>query len=252
MKKQIFTVFCLLITTVAVSQKPGMVLQPASPESAGVSSERLKRIDNNITEWMSDGRLNGTVALIARNGKIVYHKAFGYDDLEKTKPMKTDMIFRIASQTKAITSVAVMILYEEGKFLLDDPISKFIPEFEKPQVLNTFNEKDSSYTTTPAKREITIRDLLTHTSGIGYAQIGTKEFNAIYAKNNITAGIGVDKNQSLPVAIKKLGSLPLAHQPGEKFTYGLNTDVLGYFVEIVSGKSLAEFFPGSAFSNHWA
>jgi CubicO group peptidase (beta-lactamase class C family) len=232
----------LLTAAISAAQKPSPGLQTATPESAGVSPERLKRIDNNIGEWVSDERLNGVVALIVRNGKIVYHKAFGYDDLEKTRPMKTDMIFRIASQTKAITSVAVMMLYEEGKFLLDDPISKFIPEFEKPQVLNVFNEKDSSYTTTPAKREITIRDLLTHTSGIGYAQIGSKEANAIYAKNNITAGIGVDKDQSLATAMKKLGSLPLMHQPGEKFTYGLNTDVLGYFVEVVSGKTLAEFF----------
>jgi CubicO group peptidase (beta-lactamase class C family) len=241
MSKKIVTLYFLLIGFFAISQKP-TVLQPAAPESEGVSSERLKRIDNNLAEWMSDGRLNGAVALIVRNGKIVYHKAFGYDDLQKTKPIKTDMIFRIASQTKAITSVAVMILYEEGKFLLDDAVSKYIPEFAKPQVLNVFNEKDSSYTTTPAKREITIRDLLTHTSGIGYAQIGSKEANAIYAKNNIVAGLGVEKGETLAPAIKKLGGLPLMHQPGEKFTYGLNTDVLGYLVEVLSGKTLAAFF----------
>jgi CubicO group peptidase (beta-lactamase class C family) len=241
MSKKIVTLYFLLIGFFAISQKP-TVLQPAAPESEGVSSERLKRIDNNLAEWMSDGRLNGAVALIVRNGKIVYHKAFGYDDLQKTKPIKTDMIFRIASQTKAITSAAVMILYEEGKFLLDDAVSKYIPEFAKPQVLNVFNEKDSSYTTTPAKREITIRDLLTHTSGIGYAQIGSKEANAIYAKNNIVAGLGVEKGETLAPAIKKLGGLPLMHQPGEKFTYGLNTDVLGYLVEVLSGKTLAAFF----------
>jgi CubicO group peptidase (beta-lactamase class C family) len=150
MGKYMLAFYCLFISVLAISQKTGVILQPAPPESAGVSSERLKRIDDNVNEWLKDGRLNGAVALITRNGKIVYHKAFGYDDLQKSKPMKPDMIFRIASQTKAITSVAVMILYEEGKFLLDDPISKFIPEFEKPKVLNTFNEKDSSYTTTPA------------------------------------------------------------------------------------------------------
>jgi CubicO group peptidase (beta-lactamase class C family) len=242
MRRTILTLYLLVFTFFGISQKSSTVLQVASPESAGVSSERLKRIDNNINEWMNDGRLNGTVALIVRNGKIVYHKAFGYDDLEKTKPMKPDMIFRIASQTKAITSVAVMMLYEEGKFLLDDAVSKYLPEYSKPEVLNIFNEKDSTYTTTPAKREITIRELLTHTSGIGYAQIGSKEANAIYAKNNITAGIGVDKDQSLATAMKKLGTLPLMHQPGEKFTYGLNTDVLGYLVEVISGRSLAEFF----------
>ena len=234
--------FLLLISIVSFAQKPGSALQVAAPEAAGFSSERLKRIDNNFSEWMSDGRLNGGVALIARNGKIVYHKAFGYDDVQKTKPMKTDMIFRIASQTKAITSVAVMILYEEGKFLLDDAVSKYIPEFAKPKVLDAFNKKDSSYTTTPAKREITIRDLLTHTSGIGYAQIGSKEANAIYAKNDIPAGLGVEEGRTLAPVIKKLASLPLMHQPGEKWTYGLNTDVLGYLVEVVSHKSLANFF----------
>ena len=242
MKKQILTAYFLLITILAISQKPTGVLQTSAPETAGVSGERLKRIDNNFKDWLSDGRLNGAEALIVRNGRIVYHKAFGYDDLEKKRPMKTDMIYRIASQTKAVTSVAIMILYEEGKFLLDDAVSKYIPEFEKQQVLNVFNETDSSYTTTPAKREVTIRELLTHTSGIGYAQIGSKEANAIYAKSNIPVGLGVEEGRTIGPEVKKLAKLPLMHQPGEKFTYGLNTDVLGYLVEVLSGKSLAAFF----------
>jgi CubicO group peptidase (beta-lactamase class C family) len=225
-----------------VQVQTAATLKSAQPESVGMSSERLKRIDANFNEWLATGKLNGAVALIIRNGKIVYNKAFGYDDLQKTRPMKTDMIFRIASQTKAITSTAVMILYEEGKFLLDDPISKYIPEFSKPLVLDKFNEADSSYTTVPAKREITIRDLLTHTSGIGYAQIGSKESNAIYSRAGITAGIGVPNGLLLATDMKKLGKLPLMHQPGEKWTYGLNTDVLGYLVEVVSGQSLDEFF----------
>jgi CubicO group peptidase (beta-lactamase class C family) len=216
-------------------------LQPANPESVGFSSERLKRIDDNINEWLKDGRLNGCGALIIRNGKIIYNKAFGYDDLEKTKPIRTDNIFRIASQTKAITSTAIMMLYEEGKFLLDDPISRYIPEFTKPQVLDKFNAADTTYTTVPAKSEITIRQLLTHTSGISYAQIGTKEANAIYSKANITAGLGVEKGRMLATDMKKLGKMPLIHQPGEKFTYGLNTDLLGYLVEVISGIQLDEF-----------
>ena len=218
------------------------VLQPAKPESAGFSSERLKRIDANINDWINKGRLNGCVALIIRNGKIVYHKGFGYDDAEKTKPIRTDNIYRIASQTKAITSTAIMMLYEEGKFLLDDPISKYIPEFAKQQVLDKFNPADSSYTTVPAKTEVTIRQLLTHTSGIAYAQIGSKEANAIFAKTTITAGIGVPVGKILADDMKKLGKMPLMHQPGEKFTYGLNTDVLGYLVEIISGMPLDKFF----------
>lgn len=219
-----------------------VVLQPAKPEQQGFSSERLKKIDANINEWINDGRLNGAVALIIRNGKIVYHKAFGHDDLEKTKPIRTDNIFRIASQTKAITSVAVMMLFEEGKFLLDDPLSRYIPEFAKQQVLDKFNAADSSYTTVPAKSEVTIRQLLTHTSGIGYAQIGTKEANAIFTKANLHSGLGIENGRILGTDMKKLGNLPLMHQPGEKFTYGLNTDVLGYLVEVVSGMSLDQFF----------
>lgn len=218
------------------------ILQPAKSEQQGFSPERLKRIDNNINDWINDGRLNGAVALIIRNGKIVYHKAFGYDDLEKTNPIRTDNIFRIASQTKAITSVAVMMLFEEGKFLLDDPISRYIPEFAKQQVLDKFNEADSSYTTVPAKSEVTIRQLLTHTSGISYAQIGTKEANAIFAKANLHSGLGAKNGRVLGPDMKKLGKLPLLHQPGEKFTYGLNTDVLGYLVEVVSGMNLDQFF----------
>ncbi len=213
----------------------------ASPESQGFSTPKLGRIDNMIKEYIDQERMIGGTVLIARNGKIVYHRAVGYDDREAKSALKRDAIYRIASQTKAITSVATMILYEEGKFLLDDPVSKFIHSFKNPQVLDKFNEADTTYTTIPAKREITIRDLLTHTSGIGYAQIGSKEANAIYAKNNITSGIGCDKT-SLAEDIQKLGSLPLLHHPGEQFTYGLNTDVLGYLVEVVSGTTLEEFF----------
>jgi CubicO group peptidase (beta-lactamase class C family) len=125
-------------------------------------------------------------------------------------------------------------------YLLNDPISKYIPEFKNPKVLDKFNEADTTYTTVPAKREITIRDLLTHTSGIAYAQIGTKESNAIYYKAGVVGGIGVDKIV-LADKMKILAKLPLMHQPGEKWTYGLNTDVLGYLVEVISGMSLDEF-----------
>lgn len=224
------------------SKQKNPVLQIAKPESAGFSAERLSRVDENINGWLKDGRLNGCVALIVRNGKIIYHKAFGYDDLEKTKPIRKDDIFRIASQTKAITSVAAMILYEEGKFLLDDRVSKYIPEFAKQQVLDKFNETDTTYTTVPAKSEITIRQLLTHTSGVSYPQIGTKEANAIYAKAGLVAGLGVEVGRLLADDIKTIAKLPLIHQPGEKFSYGFNSDILGRLVEIFSGMSLDQFF----------
>ncbi len=232
--------FSILAQTSSTSYNKKLVT--STPESVGMSADRLKRLDNNIQEWIDKGWTNGGVALIIRDGKIVYNKAFGYDDLAKKVPLKTDMIFRIASQTKAITSVAVMILYEEGKFLLDEPVSKYLPEFEKPQILDKFNESDSSFTTIPSKSEITIRQLLNHTSGIGYAQIGTKEMNAIYSKAAVTAGIGIEKGRMLANDMKKLAKLPLMHNPGEKWSYGLNTDVLGYLVEVVSGMNLDQFF----------
>ena len=234
------TVFYLLLTTFVQAQTKTLTV--AAPETAGLSAERLQRIDTMLSGWVQRGRTNGAVALIARNGKIVFHKAYGFNDEEKKDPIEKDDIYRIASQTKAITSVAAMMLYEEGKFLLDDPVSRYIPEFAHPQVLDKFNPADSSYTTTPAKSEITIRQLLTHTSGIGYAQIGSKEANAIYAKAGVTAGLGVGKEHQLATDMKKLAKLPLLFQPGERWNYGLNTDVLGYLVEVLSGKTLDEFF----------
>jgi CubicO group peptidase (beta-lactamase class C family) len=194
-----------------------------------------------MNEWVQKEWTNGAVALIIHDGKIAYYKAAGYQDMEAKTPLQKDAVHRIASQTKAITSVAIMILFEEGKLLLDDAVSKYIPSFKGQTVLDKYTAADTSYTTVPAKREVTIRDLLTHTSGIGYAQIGTNEAKAIYAKNNITAGIGMG-NQSLLAAMTKLGTLPLFHQPGERFTYGLNTDLLGCLVEVISGISLSDFF----------
>ncbi len=224
----------------ACAQQP-VILKPATPASAGFSPKRLTRIDNTLQSWITDKKMNGIAAFIAKDGKIVYQKAFGFNDVEKKSPYRTDAIFRIASQTKAITSVAIMMLVEEGKVLLNDPVSKFIPEFKNPKVIDQFNEKDTSWTTVVAKREITIKDLLTHTSGIGYAQIGSKQANAMYSKYGITCGIGLKSGFVLADVIKKLGRLPLFHQPGEKYTYGLNTDVLGYVVEVASGKTFEAF-----------
>ncbi len=193
-----------------------------------------------IQQAVDSGWIAGATAFIARDGKIVYDKAFGVSDLEAGTPMQTDNIFRIASQTKAIVSIAAMTLFEEGKFLLDDPVSKYIPEFANQQVIATFNEKDTTYTTIPAKREVTIRHLLTHTSGIDYAGIGSPVMRAIYAKAGISPGFGSNKDV-IGEEMKDLGKLPLAHQPGERFTYGLNVDVLGYLIEIWSGKSLDQY-----------
>ena len=228
-------------STTGAEKNTVRVLSEASPESVGMSAERLGRIDNLVKEYIDKKWIAGATVLVARDGKIVYYKGLGYDDIDKKTSMNKDAICRIASQTKAITSVAVMMLYEEGKILLYDPVSKYIPEFKDQKVLDKFNPADTTYTTVPAKREITIRDLLTHTSGIGYAQIGSKESNAIYYKAGVVGGIGVDKIV-LGDKMKILGGLPLMHQPGEKWTYGLNSDLLGYLIEVVSGMSLDEFF----------
>ena len=225
----------------AISQTVGQTITNTGPEAAGFSAEHLKRLDIAMNDWVEKGYMNGATALIIRDGKVAYHKAIGFNDLDTKAPLQKEGIFRIASQTKAITSVAIMMLFDEGKLLLTDPVSLYIPSFKKQSVMLNFNSADTSYTTVPAKREVTIKDLLTHTSGLGYAQIGSQEANAIYAKNNITAGLGV-KDRTLLSAMTKLGELPLMHQPGEKFTYGLNTDVLGCLVEIISGVSLDEFF----------
>ncbi len=241
MQKMKYLPVAVLILVITASCSRTTELKEASPRSVKVSEERLIRIDKMLQESIDSGWITGAVGFIARDGKIVYNKAFGVDDIDTKSPMRTDDIFRIASQTKAITSVAVMMLFEEGKFLLDDPVSKYIPEFADPRVLDQFNEKDTTYTSIPANREITIRDLLTHTSGIDYAGIGSENMRAIYAKSGIPAVFGSDK-VILGDKIKVLGKLPLAHQPGEKFTYGLNVDVLGYLVEKISGESLDHYF----------
>lgn len=237
MKKNII----LLLIFVASLQSFAQTIINGTPESAGFSSERLKKIDHSMNEWVAKGYMNGGAALIIRNGKIAYHKAFGFNDLDTKEPLQKDGIFRIASQTKAITSVAIMILFDEGKLLLTDPVSLYIPSYKNQTVMTGFNPADSSYTTIPAKRDITIKDLLTHTSGLGYAQIGSKEASAIYAKHNITVGLGV-RDRTLLSAMTEMGKLPLMHQPGEKFTYGMNTDLLGCLVEVISGMSLDQFF----------
>ena len=249
MYKPVLSLFLSFVFWPALAQKPAITvpkttrsrLEAAPPESVGMSSDRLQRIDRVVQDYLNAGKQTGVGVLIARRGKIVYHKAFGLSDLTTKAPLKNDGIYRIASQTKAITSIGVMLLFEEGRFLLDDPLSKYLPAFKKMTVLDKFNEKDSTYTTVPAKREITIRQLLTHTSGISYPTIGTREATAIYAKNKIPSGIGTPEFV-LADAMNKLATLPLISQPGEKWNYSISTDLLGYLIEVVSGQSLDEFF----------
>ena len=212
---------------------------PSRDPSAAFDPSRLARIDSWINKLIADQRIPGAVVLLVRDGQVEYHKAFGVRDLATHAPLRTDDIFRIASQTKAITSLAAMILWEEGKFALDDPVSKYLPEFDKQTVMLKFNPADSTYTTAPAKRRSTIRQLFTHTSGIDYADIGSDEFKAIYSKAGLTA-LGRE-GDLLADKIRILGRLPLAFEPGERFNYGLSIDVLGRLVEVWSGMPLDRF-----------
>jgi CubicO group peptidase (beta-lactamase class C family) len=241
--KQYLLLFSLIFSLVGsfaqTSNKSGLTVKPSA--TSNFSAERLLRVDALLQQYVDKGWIAGATALIAKDGRIIYHKAIGHDDISTKKPLAKEAIFRIASQTKAITSVGIMMLWEEGRLMLDEPVSKYIPEFRNPKVLANFNADDTTFTTVPARSEITIRQLLNHTSGIGYAQIGSKQMNAIYYKAGVVGGIGVD-NLTLGDKMKVLGGLPLFHQPGEKFTYGLNTDVLGYVIEVVSGMSLDRFF----------
>lgn len=231
----------LISCTQPVSVKKTLPLSEDSPESAGMSAERLARIDSMLAQAVTANKIPGAVALVARNGKIVFYKAFGKADNQSGRDMKRDDIFRIASQSKAVTATAVMMLWEEGKFRLDDPISMYIPEFKNPQVLKDFNPKDSSYTTVPAASEITIRQLLNHTSGIGYGVIdGDDRFRMIYRKAGINDAFTAE-NIILSENIKKLAKQPLHHNPGEKFTYSEGLDVLGYLIEIASGMPFDRF-----------
>lgn len=246
MKNTLSFIFLMLFISGGIfaqtkSIKKSPVLTEATPESVGISAERLARIDQMCTQAVQKGDLPGIVSLVARNGKIVHWKAYGMADAQAGRAMKRDDIFRIASQTKAITSTAVMMLWEEGKFRLDDPISKFIPEFKNPRVLKSFKYADTTWTDEPAKSEITIRQLLTHTSGIGYGLIDSDErMKMIYQKANVTE-LFTTKEIYIGDVVKRLAKLPLHHQPGEKFTYSMSIDVLGYLIEIVSGMSFDQF-----------
>lgn len=212
-----------------------------SPNASGNLQARITLLDAMLEEAVQNEQVPGLVALVMKDGKIVYHSAKGFADVQSGKKMERNSIFRIASQTKAITSTAVMMLWEEGKFRLDDPISKFIPEFKNPQVLNTFRYGDTTFTTKPSTKEITIRHLLTHTSGLGYGVIdGDERMKMIYHKAGVM-DLFTTEDITIGESVKRLAKLPLHHEPGVKFTYSEGLDVLGYLIEIVSGMPFDEF-----------
>jgi CubicO group peptidase (beta-lactamase class C family) len=212
-------------------------LPAAKPEAVGLSSDRLERIATAVQHDIDDKRIAGAVTLVVRHGKVAWFKAQGMSDREAAKAMPADAMFRVCSMTKPITSVAVMMLYEEGKFLLDDPVSKYLPEFKNPKVL--VKPASGATYTIPATKEITIRDLLRHTSGITYQW--NDDLGPTYEKADVASGL-LQFDGTIADNVRHLAALPLLFNPGDRFEYSLGVDVLGRLVEVVSGKPLDEFF----------
>lgn len=243
MKRALALLVLVLAATAAVGS------QSADGRRATLAPDRLARVDQALQQYVDENRVAGVVALVFRDGKPVYERAFGWRDRDAGRRMTPDTIFRIASQTKAITSTAILMLVEEGKIGLNDPVSRFIPTFAKTTVA-VRNEPGSGpligsgVSLVPAVRPITIRDLLTHTAGISY---GTQSHvAALYEAKGLgpAAGLGwytADKNEAICDTMERLGTLPFVAQPGEAFVYGYNTDILGCVVERVSGAALDEF-----------
>jgi len=205
-----------------------------APESVGVSSDRLQRITAAMERAVDEGEIAGAVTLVARDGQIIHLAAFGHLDREEDVAMPTDALFRIASMTKPITSVAAMILIEEGRLLLSDPVSKFIPSFATTRFIGETADDRSA-----AAEPVTVRHLLTHTAGLSY---GTGALERIYQASDLHMWYFADKDEEIAASIERLGTLPFAAKPGERWVYGFATDVLGAVIEKASGMPLDEFF----------
>jgi len=242
-----WALFLLVVLSVpsALSQKTGKSRPPASglamarPDEVGMSAERLARIRIAMQRYVDRGEVPGVVTLVARRGRVVHFDAVGYRDAQSKAPMTTDDIFRIASMTKPITSLALMMLYEQGYFLLGDPVSKFLPEFSDMKVAVPAPPGEavaSPYKLVPAARPITIRHLLTHTAGLPNSYRGMTQQQ--YAKTIERQ----DPNETMADVVKRIARLPLNFHPGDAWEYGPGTDVVGRLVEVMSGKSLDEFF----------
>ena len=218
-------------------------LPSVKPESVGLSSERLERISKAVQKDIDDKRIAGAVTLVMRRGQVAWFKAQGMQDREAGKPMRPDTIFRICSMSKPITTAAVMILYEEGRFLLEDPVSQYLPEFKNPKVFVKPTGGGEPYTI-PATHEITIRDLLRHTSGLTYNW--NADLGPMYEKANVAHGM-LPYDGTIGDSVERLAKLPLLFNPGEHWEYSLSVDVLGRLVEVVSGKPFDEFLRARIF-----
>ena len=234
-------VLLLAVCTAAPDARQRPAARTAAAAERGLAADRLTRIDAMLQQHVDDGRVAGAVALVLKDGRPIYDKAFGWRDKDAGRRMTTDTIFRIASQTKALTSVAILALMEEGRLTLATPVSEFIPGFAKTQVAV---KSESGITTVPARRAINIRDLLTHTAGISYGTDSTVA--AQYEAKGLgpAAGFGwytADKDEGICDTMERLASVPFVAQPGESYVYGYNTDVLGCVVERASGMPLDRF-----------
>jgi len=226
----------LLLSVLVANLALAQALGTTRPDDVGLSSERLERLVATQQAYVDDGRLSGAVTLVARHGQVAYFEAFGQSDIESGRPMRTDSIFRIASQTKAIVSVGIMMLQEEGRLLIMDPVSKYLPEFATTTV--AVARDDGTYDVVPADRPILVRDLLTHTAGIGY---GTGVAADRWQAAGIQGWYFADRDEPIAATIERIAGLPFDAQPGTKWVYGYSTDILGVVIEKASGQSLAEF-----------
>lgn len=207
----------------------------ADPQSVGFSTERLETLTDALQGYVDQSKLPGAVAMVVRNGKIAYWETVGFQEVESKKAMQKNTLFRIASQTKALVSVGIMILQEEGKLLISDSLSKYIPEFDNTTVAEP---TEDGYEVVPAKRKITLRDLLTHTAGIDYG-MGTA--SDAWKMAGIQGWYFADRSEPILETVKRMARLPQQAQPGTEFVYGYNTDILGAVIEVVSGQNLADF-----------
>ncbi len=211
-------------------------LPVGKPEELGFSAERLQRLTNIFQAYADDKKMAGSVVLVMRHGKLAYFNSFGKRDIEANAAMQNDAIFRIASQTKALVSVGIMMLQEEGKLLISDPVGKYIHEFNETTVAEP--REGGGYNVIKAKRQITLRDLLTHSAGVGYGYgLATDKWK----EANIQGWYFADRDEPVGATIARMAKLPMEAHPGEKFVYGYNTDILGVVIEKASGKSLDEF-----------
>ncbi len=233
---------CLLLVAVLASSTVAQTLPVGNPDDIGISAQRLERLRDGMAAYAESGQLSGGVTLVARRGQIAFLEAFGSRDIESDSPMQTDSIFRIASHTKAVVSVAIMILQENGKLHINQPVSRYLPEFESTTV--AIPETNGGYRVEPAQRQITIRDLLTHTSGISY---GSGPAAEQWQSAGLQGWYMAHHEEPIRDTVRRMASLPFDAQPGERWVYGYSTDILGAVVEVVSGQTLDQFLQEQIF-----